>query len=91
VSWQEVIAAFERALGRALPVRHVAPGEPVPTVPPPAWPLFAAFETFDSPIDMTETARTYGVTPTTLDAYVRRTCRPAPAGAPPRELVGSAT
>ena len=29
--------------------------------------LMAALETFDTPLDMTEVSRTFGVTPTTID------------------------
>ena len=32
----------------------------------------ASTETYDSPIDMAETARTFGVRQTTLEEYVRR-------------------
>jgi NADH dehydrogenase len=72
VSWRDVVAAFARVLGREIPVRSVAPGEPVPGVPESALPLMAALETFDSPMDMAETARTFGVRLTTLEEVVRR-------------------
>lgn len=73
VSWREIIATFEQHLGYPIRVRRVSLGEPVPIVPPAAWPLFAAFETFDSRIDMTATARTFGVPPTSLATYVQQT------------------
>lgn len=74
VSWVDVIATFERVLGHPIAVERVEFGAPVPTLPPPMWPLLASFEIFDSEIDMTETARLYGVTPTPLEAYVRQLC-----------------
>jgi uncharacterized protein YbjT (DUF2867 family) len=71
VSWWDVIAAFNQELGREVPVRTVEPGQPIPGLPDAVIPLLASFETYDSPIDSTELARTYGVTPTSLAEYVR--------------------
>jgi NADH dehydrogenase len=88
VSWRQMISVFEQLLGFPLTVRTVVLGEPVPTVPPAAWPLLAAFETFDAPIDMTLTARTFGVPPSSLASFVQQmygTTRPAP----PLELAGT--
>lgn len=76
VSWRDIVAAYERAAGRPIAVRWIAPGEPLPDLPPvPGLTelvsgLLAALETFDSPVDMAETARTFGVTLTTLDEFV---------------------
>ncbi len=70
-SFRDAIAAYERALGRQIPVQSVNPGEPVPGLPEGAWGLAAGFEMFDSPIEMAETARTFGVKLTTLDEFVR--------------------
>ena len=90
VSWREVIALFEQVLGHEISVQTVAPGEPMPTVPPAAWPLFAAFETFDSPMDMTVAARTFGVPPTSLETFVHRIYG-APAPASPRLALAGST
>lgn len=78
VSWRDVVAAYERALGRPLPVRSVAPGELLPDLPPAPGlaelvsGLLAGMETFDSPVDMAGTARTFGVRQTTLEEFVLR-------------------
>ena len=67
------MAAYERALGRPIPVQWIAPGELLPDLPPAPGltqlvsGLLAALETFDTPLDMTEVFRTFGVTPTTID------------------------
>jgi NADH dehydrogenase len=88
VSWRDVVAAYERALGQPIPVRTIAPGELLPDLPPvPGLAelvsgLLAAMETFDSPIDMTEAARTFGVRLTPLDEIARRDLASAPAGVP---------
>ena len=89
VSWRDVIAVFEQVLGHPIPVRTVAAGEPVPTVPPGALPLMISFEMFDSPIDMTETAQTFGVPPTSLETFVRRAYGPPTEASRPLELTGA--
>jgi uncharacterized protein YbjT (DUF2867 family) len=88
VSWRDVIATYERVLGRSLPVQTIAPGELLPNLPPvPGLAelvsgILAALETFDSPIDMVETARTFGVRLTPLEEVVRREATSAPARVP---------
>ena len=70
-SWRDAVAAFERILGRSILHRGVAPGEPVPTVPQQIHGLLAWMDTFDSPIDISETAQTYGVELTPLEDVIR--------------------
>jgi NADH dehydrogenase len=70
VSWRDAVAAFEHALGRQIPLRFVRPGEPVPGMPEQVNVLFQQMETYDSPLDMTGTAKTFGVTPTPLHDFV---------------------
>jgi NADH dehydrogenase len=71
-SFRDAIATYQRALGREIPVRSVSPGAPVPLLPEGAWGIAGSFELFDSPVDMTEASRTYGVTLTSLETFVRR-------------------
>lgn len=77
LSWHDVIAAYERTLGQPIPVQWIAPGELLPDLPPAPGltqlvsALLAALETFDTPLDMTELSRTFGVTPTTIDELLR--------------------
>lgn len=70
VSWRDIVRAFSDELGKDVAVNTVDLGQPIPTLPAFATSLLAALETYDSPLDMTELARTYGVTPTTLAAFV---------------------
>ena len=70
ISWRDAVAAFEHELGREIPVRTVRPGEPVPGMPEQVNGLFQALETYDSPIDMSALAATYGVSPTRLEDFV---------------------
>jgi hypothetical protein len=66
-------------LDRSLQVQTVAPGEPVPGLPDFVAGLMASFETFDSMIDMTEAASTFGVRQTTVEEFVRQTFKDAQA------------
>jgi uncharacterized protein YbjT (DUF2867 family) len=70
VSWLDVVAAFERELGREVPVRTVPAGQPVPGMPDLLSGFLTALETYDSPLDMTQLSRTYGVASTTLEDWV---------------------
>ncbi|MCI0387908.1 MAG: SDR family oxidoreductase [Acidobacteria bacterium] len=71
VSWRDVIAAFERALGREIPVVNLAPGEPLPGLPEIIGHLMSGLDMYDSVIEMAETARAFGVKQTSLDDFVR--------------------
>ncbi len=71
VSWRDVVAAFEHELGHEVPVRSIAPGNLVPGLPEMMVDLLAALDTYDSPIDMSDSAGTYGVTPTPLADFVQ--------------------
>lgn len=61
ITLRDVVRAYEEAAGRSIQVRSVAPGEPIPGVPELVWGLAAALETFDSPVPMAETCRTFAV------------------------------
>jgi NADH dehydrogenase len=90
VSWRDVVATYERVLGYPIPVRTIAPGELLPNLPPvPGLAealsgVMAFLETFDSPIEMAETARTFGVRLTPLEEFVRQEMASAPSPRPDR-------
>lgn len=71
VSWLDVVAAFEKALGREVPLRTVPLGQPVPGMPDLLSGFLTALETYDSPLDSRQLSRTYGIEPTTLDDWVQ--------------------
>jgi uncharacterized protein YbjT (DUF2867 family) len=73
LSLRDAVAIYERALGHQIQIRSVAPGEPVPGLPLMVAHLLAGLDTYDSPIEMTETARTFGIQLTPLEEVVRRT------------------
>lgn len=72
LSFRDAVAIYERVLGHQLQVSSVAPGEPVPGLPPMFAQVLAAVDTYDSPIDMTETARTFDIRLTPLEEVARR-------------------
>ncbi len=67
----DVITTFEHELRHEVPVRSIAPGNSVPGLPEIMGGLLAALDTYDSPIDMSDSAGTYGVTPTPLADFVQ--------------------
>jgi uncharacterized protein YbjT (DUF2867 family) len=75
LSFRDAVAIYERVLGHQIQVRSVAPGEPVPGLPQAIPQLLAGLDTYDSPIDMTETARTFGIKLTPLEEVARRAAR----------------
>jgi uncharacterized protein YbjT (DUF2867 family) len=72
LSLRDAVVIYERVLGHQIPVRSVAAGSPVPGLPQMVAQLLAGLDTFDSPIDMTETARTFGIQLTPLEEVARR-------------------
>jgi len=71
ITFRDVVRAYEKALGRPIPVRSVAPGEPIPGVPEPVWGIAAALESFDTMIPMDDLARTFGVRLTSASELAR--------------------
>ncbi len=69
--WHDVVAMFARELGREVPVRLVPLGTPIADLPDAVSGMLTALETYDSPVDMTEPSRTFGVLPSTVDDFVR--------------------
>jgi NADH dehydrogenase len=76
LSWSDVAAMTSEILNRPVPVRSIAAGQPIPTLPSPldaiAGGLAAGMEAQDVVIDATEAARTFGVTLTPAEVVVRR-------------------
>lgn len=78
-TWTQVVELAGSVVGRSLDVQYVAPGEPLPGRPPIAAEMGAAFEMYETVIDMKETAATYGVQLTTIEAFLRGMLRPIDA------------
>jgi uncharacterized protein YbjT (DUF2867 family) len=71
LSWRDVVATYERVLGRSIPVEYVAMGDPVPGLPEPMPEMLAGMETYDSIVEMEETSRTFDVPLTTLERFAQ--------------------
>lgn len=69
-TWRDVVATFERELGKELSIQTIAPGALIPDVPAVVSELAAALAGYDSPLDMLELSRTFGVLPTTVASFV---------------------
>jgi uncharacterized protein YbjT (DUF2867 family) len=72
LSFRDAVAIYERVLGHQIQIRSVAAGSPVPNLPQMVAQLLAALDTYDSPLDMTQTARTFGIQLTPLEEVARR-------------------
>jgi len=76
LSWSDVVAKTGDLLGRRLEVESIAPGSPIPTLPPPLdqviGNLAAGLEQQDVIFDTTEAAREFGVTLTPAETVLRR-------------------
>ena len=81
VSWLDVIAAYERHLGRPVEVRFVPMGEPLPGYPDFITGLMTGLETYDSVIDMQPVAQEFGVAQVTMDESIQRQLSPVPSQA----------
>jgi len=71
-SFRDAVAVYERVLGHQIQVSSVAPGEPVPGLPETMAQVLAGLDTYDSSLDMTETARAFGIQLTPLEVVARR-------------------
>ncbi len=72
LTWREVVAIHERVMGRPVRIRTVVPGELVPGVPPHLAATLALLDTYDSAIEMDAVSAAWGITPTPLEAILRR-------------------
>jgi NADH dehydrogenase len=72
-NWTEIVDAVSRATGTTLPVQYLPLGSQVPLLPDGISALLNGMETFETFVDMNETAPAYGITLTTLDEYIQRT------------------
>lgn len=72
-TWTEIVDAVGHAVGARLPRQYLPLGSSVPLLPDEIGMLLNGMETFESFLDMQETASRYGVRLTTLDEYIQRT------------------
>lgn len=72
-TWTEIVDAVGASLGVSLPVKYLPLGSDVPLLPPEAGSLLNGMETYETFVDMADTAPAYGVKLTTLDEFIQRT------------------
>jgi NADH dehydrogenase len=70
-SWTEIVNRVSSTLGFPIPVNYVGFDDPIP-VPPGMDVMLRGHETYESHIDMSETAPKYGVVLTPLEEFARR-------------------
>ena len=71
VSWHDVVATYERLLGRPLEVRFVPMGEPLPGYPDFISGFMNALETYDSVIETDALAQEFGVRQVSLEKSIQ--------------------
>lgn len=72
ITWHDVVGAYEKATSKKIELVKVPLGGKLPGLPDMMSDIMNALDTFDSPIPMDETAKTFGVTMTSLDTFVRQ-------------------
>jgi NADH dehydrogenase len=71
LSWRDVVAVFERVLGRPIEIRLVEPGEPLPGLPPVVSQLAGTFEAFETVLDPSEVTNTFGLRLGSVEDFAR--------------------
>ena len=72
-TWTEVVNAVGKAMGMQLPVHYLPFGSQVPLLSDEVGGNLNGMETFETFVDMSETAPAYGVKLTTLDEFIQHT------------------
>ena len=71
-SMLDSVAVFEKVLNRQIPINHVAPGEPVPGLSTLISEMLAGLNFFDSPIEMDELSKLFGIELTSMEDYANK-------------------
>lgn len=79
VTLREAIASFEAVLGHPVRQRGVAPGEPVPGLPPMVVEMLAGLDALESRLEMAALSDEFGIAPTSVEDWARRLV-PVPVG-----------
>lgn len=70
-SWTEVVQSVGKTLGQELPIRYASFDQPIPLLPEGMPEMLKNLETFETFIDMSQTAPQYGVKLTSLEAFAQ--------------------
>jgi uncharacterized protein YbjT (DUF2867 family) len=78
VTWHDVVAAYERVLGRQLEIRHLPKGQPLPGYPEFVSGFMNLLEDYDSVIPMDSLAEEFDVRQVSLDQSIQRQVKAHP-------------
>ena len=78
VTWHDVVAAYERALGRRIEIRYLSKGQPLPGYPEFVSGVMNLLEDYDSVIPMDSLAQEFGVRQVSLDQCIQRQVKAHP-------------
>jgi uncharacterized protein YbjT (DUF2867 family) len=70
ISFRDAVVVCERTLNRKMPVQTAAPMQPIPGFPDNLLGLLASLDTFDSPIEMTELNKAFGIKLVSMEQFV---------------------
>lgn len=72
-TWTDIVVRVRDRMGADLPIQYAMMGTPISYIPERAVALVTEFERFEHFLDISETAKTFGVRPTTLDEFIDQT------------------
>lgn len=72
-TWTQIVDLMRDRVGADLPIQYAMAGTPIPYLPQGVYGMVSQFEGFEDHLDITQTAKTYGVRPTTLEEYIDQT------------------
>lgn len=72
-TWTDIVVRVRDRMGADLPIQYAMMDTPISYLPERAIPLVTDFERFEHHLDISETAKIYGVRPTTLDEFIDQT------------------
>lgn len=72
-TWTDIVVRVRDRMGADLPIQYAMMGTPISYLPERAIPLATDFEKFEHFLDISETAKIFGVRPTTLDEFIDQT------------------
>lgn len=75
-SWSEIVEAAQEVLNAPVPFQYVPAGSEIAYLPKDVQGIFAGMETFESYLDMADTAQTFGITLTSLDQFPQAMLNP---------------
>jgi len=71
LSWRDILASYEMFLGYPVAVNELPPGSALPGAPAFTSNMLTFMDTYESPVDMTQTARDFKIALTAVETYVR--------------------